>query len=268
MIRYFSLFLTHLRKQLQVEMQYRANLAVGLVSQLAFTLLSVAFVGVFLGTGAAINGWSFWEIVFLFGLGDLTFGLSAVFLFRTFLVFDAQYLIEGGLDQVLVQPLNPLANLIFRNLDVTNSLIVLKGGLIVATASHYLPPAWGPGRLAALGVLVLCGALVYAGVYVIFFSLGFWLPKRTSFAGPLLSLNYLTQYPLSIYPEGLQFFLSFVIPLGFAAFYPAQAFLGIRPGLQGFWIPLGLIPGTAVLVWGVAWTVFRLGLKRYQSTGT
>lgn len=267
-MRYLSLFITHLLKQLQVEMQYRVNLVVGIVSQLTFTLLSVAFVGVFLGAGASINGWHFWEIVFLFGLGDLTFGLSAIFLFRTFLIFDAQYIIEGGLDQVLVQPIHPLANLIFRNLDVSNCLIVLKGALIVWTASVSLPLAWDPSRLAALLVLVLCGALMYAGVYVVFFSLGFWLPRRTSFAGPLLSLNYLTQYPLSIYPEGLQFFLSFVIPLGFAAFYPAQVFLGIRPGIQGFWIPFFMIPAAAALVWGGAWAVFHLGLKRYQSSGT
>lgn len=265
---YLSLFLTHLVKQLQVEMQYRANLAVGLVSQLTFTLLSVAFVGTFLKAGVSINGWSFWEIVFLFGLGDMTFGLSAILVFRTFLSFDSRYVLEGQLDQILVQPLNPLANLIFRNLDVNHLVVVLKGALIVGIASGALAQSWDLVRLLAFLFLTWCGALMYVGIYVCFFSLGFWWPRRTSFAWPLLSLNYLTQYPLSIYPRGLQFFLSFMVPLGFAAFYPAQAFLGIRPGLQGFWIPAFVIPLAVALVWVAAWTLFHAGLKRYQSTGT
>lgn len=267
-MRYLSLFISHLKKQLMVEMQYRANLVVGLVSQLTFTLLSVAFVGTFLRAGVSVNGWGFWDIVFLFGLGDMTFGLSAVFIFRTFLIFDTRYLIEGHLDQLLVQPLPPLVNLIFRNLDVTNVIVVLKGVLIVGLASLYLPQSWDLFRLIFFLILIICGALLYGGLYVFFFSLGFWWPRRTSFAWPLLSLNYLTQYPLSIYPDFLQIFLSFIIPLGFAAFYPAQAFLGIRPGLQGFWMPALVIPLAVALVWVAALTAFHLGLKRYQSSGT
>jgi|UniRef100_A0A7C5ENY5 ABC-2 type transport system permease protein len=267
-MRFLTLFIIHLQRQLQTEMQYRTNLVVGLISQLTFTLLSVAFVGTFLKYGVSINGWSFWEMVFLFGMGDMTFGLSAIFVFRTFLIFDSRYIIEGQLDQLLVQPLHPLANLIFRNLDVTNLMVVLKGVLIVCIASGSLSLSWNFLKLTAFLVLTLGGALMYAGIYVFFCSLGFWWPRRTSFAWPILSLNYLTQYPLSIYPEGLQFFLSFIIPLGFAAFYPAQAFLGIHPGPRGYWIPFFVIPVAAALVWGVSWTVFRLGLDNYQSSGT
>lgn len=249
-------------------MEYRVNLAVGMVSQLTFTLLSVAFVGTFLKAGVSINGWSFWDIVFLFGLGDMTFGLSAIFVFRTFLTFDSRYVIEGHLDQILVQPLNPLMNLIFRNLDINNLLVVLKGMLIVGIASSTLAQSWDLLQVTTFLILTLCGALMYGGIYVFFSSLGFWWPRRTSFAWPLLSLNYLTQYPLSIYPQGLQFFLSFIVPLGFTAFYPAQVFLGIRPGSHGFWIPAIIIPLAVVLVWMAAWMLFRSGLKRYQSSGT
>lgn len=254
--------------QLQVEMRYRTNLWVGLISQVTYTLLSVAFVGTFLQDGAAVNGWGFWDIIFLFGLGDITFGLSAIFVFRAFLVFDSQYVIEGGLDQILTQPIHPLVNLIFRNLNVNDGIIVLKGLAIVWLASWSLPLSWSPPRFLLFGMLALSGALVYAGVYVLFLSLGFWLPRRTSFAGPLLSLNYLTQYPLTIYPEGLQVFLSFIVPLGFASFYPAQAFLHLDPGLQGFLVPLLYIPLAAILVAAIAWGVFSLGLGRYQSSGT
>lgn len=254
--------------QLKVEMQYRANLLLGLVSQLIFTLLGVAFIGTFIQAGGSINGWGFWEIVFLFGLGDLTFGLSAIFLFRVFLVFDSHYVIEGGLDRVLTQPLHPLLILIFRNLSVNDGVIVIKGLGITLTASLFLALSWSFQRILIFALLILLGALVYAGVYVACLSLGFWFPRRSSVMAPLLSLNYLTQYPLTIYPEGLQLVLSFIIPLGFTSFYPAQAFLGVEPGLQGFLVPFWYIPLVTLVVLGVAWSLFTLGLSRYQSSGT
>ena len=57
----------------KMEMMYRTHLVVGLVSQLTFSLLSIVFVGVFLPPGSSLQGWGFWEILIVLGLGDATF---------------------------------------------------------------------------------------------------------------------------------------------------------------------------------------------------
>ena len=95
-------FFRCLAAHVKMEMMYRTHLVVGLVSQLTFSLLSIVFVGVFLPPGSNIQGWGFWEILFLLGLGDATFGLSAILVFRTFLVFDSAYVLQGELDTLLV----------------------------------------------------------------------------------------------------------------------------------------------------------------------
>jgi ABC-2 type transport system permease protein len=247
---------------------YRADFVMGAVSQLVYALLGVAFVDAFMQPGETLLGWSFWQVIFLFGFGDLAFGLSAVFMFRVFLSFESEYVIHGRLDQLLVQPLPVLSGLILRNIDLNHLAVILKGLALVGLSAGMLGLEWSPAAVVRLAVLALCGAAVYGGVYLAFASLGFWFRRRASLAQPMLSLNYLTQYPLSIYPGPLQLLLTFVVPLGLATFYPAQIFLDIASpqvvATPQFW----MLPLLALAVVALGAAIFHLGLRSYVSSGT
>ncbi len=257
-----------LTAQLKMEMTYRVNFWVGLISQMVFSLLSIVFIDVFLPEGARINGWGFWEIVFLFGVGDMTFGLSAILVFRSFLVFDSAYILEGELDALLVQPVHPLFNLILRNLNVNDVLTAVKGAIIVVISSIQAGFVWSPATFLMLLFGIGVGAATYCGIFILLLSTGFWFARQSSIVAPLLSLNQLAQYPIFIYPEWLKIILSTIVPLGFVAYYPSEALLtagGVLPGyaLEG-WVLL-LLPLTVLLS---AFLLFNRGLRRYSSAGS
>lgn len=257
-----------LAAQLKMEMTYRVNFWVGLVSQLVFSLLSIIFIDVFLPAGARINGWGFWEIVFLFGVGDMTFGLSAILVFRSFLVFDSSYILEGELDSLLVQPVHPLFNLILRNLNVNDLLTVVKGLTIVLIASFHAGFGWSPGTVLLLLVGIGVGTATYCGIFILLLSSGFWFARQSSIVAPLLSLNQLAQYPVFIYPEWLKNLLSTIVPLGFVAYYPSEALLKAGQVLStnalDWWLML-LLPSIFLLS---ALLLFNRGLRRYSSAGS
>jgi ABC-2 type transport system permease protein len=72
------------------------------------------------------------------------------------------------------------------------------------------------------------------------------------------------RYPLTIYHPVLRALLSWVLPFGFVAFYPATGFLGRGEFRAYFWgTP---IVSAAVFALGLA--VFQAGLRRYRSTGS
>lgn len=254
--------------QLKTMTQFRANFLLGAVGQFIYTLLGIIFVDTLLPAGETLNGWSFWQVILLFGFGDLAFGLSAIFMFRIFLGFEASYIIAGRLDQLLVQPLPVLSSLILHNIDLNHLAVVLKGAVLVALASSHLDLGWNLAAVARLALLAACGAAVYAGLYLAFVSLGFWFRRRSSLALPVLSLNYLTQYPLSIYPPPLQAALTFVLPLGLATYYPVNALLHFNgtPGI--ITIPFWLLPLLSALVLLFGIRVFHMGLRSYVSSGT
>jgi len=265
---YFRLIGYYLAQQLKIELSYRTNLLVGFIGQLLFTLMSVVFVGAFLRFGQTINGWGFYDILFLFGLSDLAFGLNAIFIFRTYFSLNAAYIVGGGLDQLLVQPVPPLLNIILHNINVADSVIALKGAAIIFIAAPHLSIVWGPVMFLKLAVLVLAGASIDAGILLFIAATGFWMTRRNDTAMAFLGITQLTQYPLSIYPRSVQVFLSFLLPLAFTAFYPAQYLLGIAPGISGYAFSMAGIVLVACICVLSSWAVFQWGLRRYNSAGS
>jgi ABC-2 type transport system permease protein len=72
------------------------------------------------------------------------------------------------------------------------------------------------------------------------------------------------RYPLTIYNVFIQFMLSWVIPFGFASFYPTTHFLK----RYSFTPYFHLVPMVATGFFGLALLVWRRGVRNYSSTGS
>lgn len=70
------------------------------------------------------------------------------------------------------------------------------------------------------------------------------------------------QYPLDIYSHALSVILTFVVPLGFIAFYPSAWVL--REGFPPYRI---LAAGLALLFGGGGYALWQRGLRCYRSAG-
>jgi ABC-2 type transport system permease protein len=71
------------------------------------------------------------------------------------------------------------------------------------------------------------------------------------------------QYPLSIYPKAIGILLTWVIPYGFASFYPASYVLNRDVGNIAWFGPF-----VAVLLLFIGYRFWQFGLKYYSGTGT
>lgn len=124
------------------------------------------------------------------------------------------------------------------------------------------------GFLASLAVVIAGAALVQGAVFVLTGSLNFWMTYGGDVLfGLLWDARELVKYPLDIYPIWIQVLLTFGLPLGFITYYPAQVILGREAGglvQPGAW---GVLAVGALLFCG-AYGVWRLGLRRYNSTGS
>jgi ABC-2 type transport system permease protein len=72
------------------------------------------------------------------------------------------------------------------------------------------------------------------------------------------------RYPLSIYSGFIQFFLSWIIPFGFATFYPSARLLD-RAEFRGY---APLVPVVTAGFLGLALFVWSRGVRHYASTGS
>jgi ABC-2 type transport system permease protein len=94
-------------------------------------------------------------------------------------------------------------------------------------------------------------------------GLGFHLHHRGTAVGLVFQLSTFNRYPMDLFPKVLRYLLTFVLPLGFAGFYPASFLLG-----RDEWLPYAVAtPFVGALCLGGGWWFWGWSLRRYSSGG-
>jgi ABC-2 type transport system permease protein len=128
---------------------------------------------------------------------------------------------------------------------------------------------WTPGRVLLLLVTPLCGAVIFASIFVATAAATFWLVEGGEFANAFTyGGNYLATWPMTVFDTVVRRFFTFVIPGAFVAYLPTLALLG-RPDPNGMpaWASWSS-PVAAAATAGVAAIVWRLGVRHYVGAGS
>lgn len=116
---------------------------------------------------------------------------------------------------------------------------------------------------------MLVGAtLIRGGIYILIGSTSFHTRSAVDFGQYTQEImDKTTMYPISMYPESMQFILTYLIPVGWVSFYPVSALLGVENTvLNGLAVPfVTLAVGLVVMI--LAGAYFTSGLKKYESAG-
>ena len=117
---------------------------------------------------------------------------------------------------------------------------------------------------AVLGAALIQAAALIASSVLSFFSVG----RNPIIDFLLVDMKEFTNYPITIFPRGIQFVLTFILPFAFMNFYPAAALLrkSIPEGYPAI-LPY-LSPLVGALVFALSILLWNWGLKNYKSTGS
>lgn len=244
---------------------YRADILLWALGILVINLVDLALLGVLLRTFTSLGGWSIWEIVYLYCAFLGALGLQQLFTWR--FIFIQEYVQEGTLDPLLLRPSPPLLQIAGSELaykDLAHIGLGLAG--IVAAARLGLP--WTPLRLAWLVVLLTSGAVVLGGITLALCSLAFWTVRSRVFLFGTQELQELFQhFPAHIFGKWFLRLTSTLFPFAFVNYYPTLILLG-RADQAPSPLLAYATPVIALVVAAIALGIWRLGLRRYQSTGS
>ena len=125
------------------------------------------------------------------------------------------------------------------------------------------------GMVGANAAAIIGGTLLRGAIYLSFGSTTFWTKSPLHISGFFQELfNRTNMYPLSMYPRGVQFVFTFIMPMSWVAFYPAAEFMGKDSMLT---LPYGMsfiTLGLGVLLFVIACKIFRAGFAQYESAGS
>jgi ABC-2 type transport system permease protein len=263
MKRYAKLYWQFFKQQLKVMMEYRVDFFIGVFSVVFIQFTSIFFVKVVFDHIEALNGWSFYEVLFIYGIASTGRSIHHIF-FDNLWTFGWQYIRPGNFDRLLIRPINPLFHLVADRVQQDGFGQLVIGFIILGYSMPNLNVEWGLWELFLLGVMVLSSGVIFVAVNLFFASLSFWMVDSLPVMWATFNLSDFARYPLTIYNKGIRFVLTWLVPYGFTAFYPAALFIE-HSGYQtiAMWSPV-----VAIVSCWIAYSFWKMGLRSFVSTGS
>ena len=200
-----------------------------------------------------MGGYTFREVLLLWGMAAATYGVSHFFFKRCFSLSET--INNGSLDNYITQPKNILLSSITSDIEVS-----ALGDIIFSIIVYFIYGFTIKGFILFI-IFSITGGLMITAISVILHSLSFWFSNADMIAdsGNNLMSNFAT-YPDGIFKGVTKWLLFTIIPVGITNYIPVRAIILFNPTLLLINISI------CIILIALAFLVFYLGLRRYSST--
>ena len=255
---YLKFFSMHLKSQMQYQLSFFLTM-IGqfLVSFAIFMGLSFMF-----SRFGEVGGFTYQQVLICFASVLMSYTMAEM-LGRGFDQFP-RMLGNGEFDRVLVRPRGIVSQVLASKIDFTRLGRLAQAIVVFIYALPRSGIIWTRDKVLTLFLMVICGSLVFFGLFLIYAAFSFFTVEGLEF------MNILTdggrefgRYPYAIYGEGILKFLTYIVPLALFQYYPLLYLLDIVHNRLYMFMPL-----LALFFLMPAYGFFRFGLRRYKSTGS
>ena len=214
-----------------------------------------------------IQGWTMWEVLYLYGLTSLAFNVTLV-MAEAFEDLGA-YIRTGEFDQMLTRPVSPLVQIAAQSFRVERFGGLIQSIAALAVAGHKVGAFTSLVSVGWVVLSLVSCILVYYGLFLANGGAAFWMQENSeAFNAFTYGGMEVAKFPMSVYRDWVQTLFLYFVPIGFVGYLPTARLLGHEPGLMiaspdPFWAPLvGLVFFFTTLAF------WNRGVRHYQSTGS
>ncbi|WP_300347936.1 ABC transporter permease [Clostridium sp.] len=262
MKRYYKIYIQFLKQYIKTLVEYKEDFIYGLFGFILVQFTSLIFISLIFNNIPSLKGWSFYEIIFIYGFSQIPRGIDHIFTDYLW-IFCRKSIIYGEFDRYLLRPLNPLFQVIAERFQPEGFGELLVGLILVIYSGIKLGVTITPIWIISFIISIIGGTLVYTGVKLATASISFWTKNSFGHVQVAYSLSDFAKYPITIYPGGIKGLLIFIIPFAFTGYYPASYLLGKLNFFMG--VISTLIIG--IITISVAYMIWLKGVSSYESAG-
>ncbi|HEY2981587.1 MAG TPA: ABC-2 family transporter protein [Anaerolineales bacterium] len=259
---YVRLYFIISAQYIKARMQYRADFIISSVGMFFSSLATLGVFWVLYNSITDLAGWSFMDMIFIYAFYMIAISPMQI-------LFDHIWQIRFHLQQgtflkYYFRPMNMMFYYMSEIFDLKGLTQLLAGILLLIYASINLGLDWTPVRVALLGMTLFSAALVQISVIVLAGCAAFWVLDSYPVLGLAWRLREFAPYPMNIFDGAFRIAFTFIIPIGFVAFYPSQLFL--RPAEVS---PLVYFsPVIGIGLFALTYWVWTKGVNSYSGTGS
>lgn len=260
---YAHIYKMILLQDLKSKMSYRADFIVSTIGML-FTNISgfIAF-WILFQNFPNIKGWTYYEMLFLYGFSMLAMTPVQCFFDNNWNLSRALY--TGDFIKYCFRLVNLFFYFMSEVFDIKGLGQFAFGiGTVIYTWNKLELPLT-VGNITGLVIGVLAASLFMIALMNIAAATGFWLiGGTTSVMIFMFKFKDYARYPVTIFNEVFRFVFTFLIPIGFMAYYPSLYLIRPEnPSLLTY-----LTPVLGVLFFWLSYRIWMRGAKQYSGTGS
>ena len=252
---------------LRAELQYRSSFLMESLGQLLAAAIELLGIVALFGRFGSIRGWTLPEVALFYGVVHIVFAVAEA-VGRGFEVFGS-HVKAGTFDRVLLRPRSTVLQVLGAALAPKKIGRLLQGAAVLGWALAALDGGPAVAEVALLLWAFAGGVAAFFALLMLSAALSFWTTETLEiFAIVTYGGRETTQYPIAVFHRALRYLFLFVVPIGTVTYFPAVSVLD-RPD------PLGappavawLAPGAGFIFLALVAMVWRLGVRRYTSTGS
>jgi ABC-2 type transport system permease protein len=241
------------KANLQSIMEYRVSFLTQVFGMMLNNFIYFAIWIIFFDRFKEVRGWGISDMYITYGVLASAFGLVAVFFGNSFNL--GEIINQGRLDYYLSLPRPVLLHTI-----TSRTIASGMGDLMYGFLSYALSGQFSWDGLLRFVLAMLLAATVFASFLILVQSLAFWLGMISNLTG--LAFNAILTfgiYPITLFDNYAKLILFTLIPAAFVGALPAEFIRAFT------WQTLAQLLLGAIAFLFLAVTVFRLGLRRYES---
>lgn len=273
---YLKLYWIFFRQQIKSMMEYKNDFLMGIISvfvqQIGMALSTI----VIFTQLKSLAGFSIDEIFLMYGFYMLVRGIDH-FYNDNIWSFAWNKIRDGRFIIAMLRPINPLLYIVIERTTIEGIGEIFISVLIILYARARLSLTLNLIQFTVLLLFIFCGLAVYFSIKLLFSAPAFWTTCCGEFMTAGFEMSNCAKYPIELYKNKIiKNVLLFAVPFPISAYFPTVYWLNrpnkVRALLGLNWLTLNstIIYSVAVsaLLLIVSLSVWNLGLRRYEPTGT
>jgi ABC-2 type transport system permease protein len=249
--------------------EYRPAFVTDMITVIIAYLVSYLGIWILLDKFKIIEGWTLYEVMLLFNLNLTAYSLTS-FAFRTPMLEDIEDMVRmGRFDIVLIRPVNSLVYMLLGRATAGYFGQLSLATVIFVLCFANLDIQWTVLKVIYFIFTIIGGTMIQASIYLVLGSLCFWVTRHNALWNTVMGdCREFINYPISIYGKIFQFIFTLVLPFAFINFYPATYLLD-KSGVNLFHPMLQFgTPLVGIIAFLLAYKFWKIGVNRYESTGS
>ncbi|MCI5838968.1 MAG: ABC-2 family transporter protein [Peptoniphilaceae bacterium] len=259
--KYWDIYLKTFKLNLKSLMIYDVDFIIGIFAMLIKTLINFSVILIIFNVVSNINGWTFEQMLFLYGFSTTSFAIWHCFFINTITI--PYYIKTGEFDRFLTKPFNPLFLILIEGFDEDGRSELLFG-LIISIISILNLHLYSPLILILPPLWLVC-SLIYAAISIILSTVSFFTIDNVDITDLTLQLNEFSKYPINIFGKFLMALFTIVFPIGFASYYPSLIFIEKFTSTNIFFVFITFF--YSIIFFIVSIFIWMKCLKKYTSSG-